>query len=150
MAKLSNKGKGIAFAVLSIFMYSIPLLILALVNLDRLVKTPETALTTFSIIVLLFFFFFAKKVVKGFCKVLTPLGFGSIVVFFIALALNNILADLVTISIYSLIGSVLAWVPYQISVVFVENSVEVNGKKPENMTIRQACTKMLGQSLLDN
>lgn len=147
--RLNNKGKGIVFAILSIFLYSIPLVVLAIINKDRLLNSPKTTLTTFSIVGLLFFFFFAKKVVKGFCKVLTPLGFGSIVVLLVSLALNNVLSDLVTISTYSLIGSVLAWIPYQISAVFVEYSAKNHEKETEPLTVKQACVKMFGQSIFD-
>ena len=78
--KLNNKGKGVAFAALSIFLYAIPLIVLAIIKRDELFKTGETALSSLSIIMLLFFIVYAKKVVKSFCKILTPLGFGSLVI----------------------------------------------------------------------
>jgi FtsH-binding integral membrane protein len=149
MKKLNNKGKGIAFAILSIFIYSIPLVVLAILNHDRLFKTTETALTTFSVVGLLFFLFFAKKVVKGFCKVLTPFGFGSLVVMIISLGIKSFLDDLFIISVYSVIGSIMAWIPYQIGQVFNDNTEEKDGKPPKTLTVKQAFDKAMGSSIFE-
>lgn len=149
MTKLNNKGKGIAFAILSIIAYCIPLIILAILNKEKLITSPQTALTTFSVLALVFFFFFARKILKSFCKILTPLGFGSLILLLFSLALDSLLADLVMISAYSLIGSVLAWVPYQIGQVFLENSKAENGETPKTLTVKEACVKMFGQSIFD-
>lgn len=147
--KLNNKGKSVVFATLSVFLYSLPLIGLAIIKSDELFKSTETALSAFSIIILLFFFFFAKKVVKSVCKVLTPLGFGSLLMFFISLGLRSFLDDLFIISLASLIGSILAWTPFQISVIFGNNIEDGNGNPLPTITVKTAVGKFFGGSLVE-
>lgn len=147
--KLNNKGKGVAFATLSICLYAIPLIILGIIKRDELFKTSETALSSLSVVMILFFCFFAKKVVKSFCKALTPLGFGSLVVLLVALGLKSFLDDLVTISLASIIGSVLAWYPYQIGGIFTQNEKDANGNEKAPLSFKQANAQLFSISLFE-
>ena len=145
--KLNNKGKGVAFATLSILAYAIPLIILAIIKHDKLFKTTETALTSLSTIMLLFFVVYAKKVVKTFCKVLTPLGFGSLVILLVSLGLQSFLDDLTLISIASLVGSIVAWYPYQIATIYTENAVDKDGNIKPTMSLREVNSRLLSLNL---
>lgn len=147
--KLNNKGKGVAFATLSILVYAIPLIILAVIKRDELFKTTETALSSLSVIMLLFFIIYAKKVVKSFCKVLTPLGFGSLVILLVSLGLKSFLDDLTLIAIASIVGSIIAWYPYQIATIYNENILDKDGNELQTLTLQEANAKLLSLNIIE-
>lgn len=147
--KLNNKGKGVAYATLSILLYSIPLIILGVIKREDLFTTAETSLTSLSVTMLIFFVVFAKKVVKGFCKALTPLGFGSLIVLLVSLGLKAFLDDLSLIATASLVGSILAWYPYQIAQVFSANNLDANGNEKAPLSFKQANAKLFSISLTE-
>lgn len=125
--KLTNQGRAVLFAVLAVILYIIPFGVLIGFKWDSVFKSTKAALSLFSVTVLLFIFFFVKKVVKTLCKLLTPIGFGSLLVLIISFAISSYLQDLTIIATASVIGSVLAWYSYQISSIYSKYSKDENG-----------------------
>ena len=150
MKKLTNQGKAFMWGAAAIAIYAVPLLILAIIKKDKLFMQGETALTFFSIILIIFFIAFAKKVVKALCKVLTPLGFGSLVVLVVSLGLRALMDDLFLISLASLCGAVAAWYPYQLAGVYNRNAYDQNGdvKKTVGLSFKEANEKLFQISLV--
>lgn len=149
MKNLTNQGKAFCFAFLSILLYSIPLIVLAIIKSDDLFKTTETALSFFSVVLLLCFIFFAKRVVKSLCKALTPLGFGSIIILLVSLGLKSFLDDLSLIAVASLIGACLSWYPYQIFIIYNKVAYNEDGtvKKSETLTFKEAHNQLFNISI---
>lgn len=150
MKKLTNQGKSIVWGAAAIAIYAVPLVILAIVKRDKLFTSGETALTFFSIMLIIFFIAFAKKVVKALCKVLTPLGFGSLIVLLVSIGLRALMDDLFIISLASFCGAVAAWYPYQIAGVYSRNAYDQNGnvKKTVGLSFTEANEKLFQISII--
>ena len=131
-------------------MYAVPLIVLAIIKRDKLFMNGETALTFFSIMLIVFFIAFAKKIVKALTKVLTPLGFGSLIVLIVAVGLRSLMDDLVVIALASLCGAVAAWFPYQIAAVYSRNAYDANGNvlRTVGMPFKEACRKLFQISII--
>lgn len=125
--KLTNQGKAVVSAAIAVILYLIPFGVLIAFKWDSVLKSPHAALSLFSITALLFVFFFVKKLVRTLCRLLTPVGFGSLMVLLVSLAINSYLKDLTIIATASVIGSVFAWYPYQLASVFSKHSRDENG-----------------------
>lgn len=147
--KLTNQGRAVLFAALAVILYIIPFGVLIAFKWDSVFKSTKAALSLFSVTVLLFIFFFVKKVVKTLCKLLTPVGFGSLLVLIISFAISSYLQDLTIIATASVIGSVLAWYPYQISAIYSKYSKDENGDviKAAAMDFKTANDKLFQVSI---
>lgn len=147
--KLTNQGKAVISAAIAVVLYLIPIGVLVAFKWDSVLKSPHAALSLFSVTVLLFVFFFLKKVVKTLCKLLTPVGFGSLVVLLVSLAINSYLNDLTIIATASVIGSVLAWYPYQLAAVYSRYSRDEHGDviKAAGMDFKTANDKLFQISI---
>ena len=150
MKKLTNQGKSFVWGAAAIALYAVPLISLAIVKRDKLFMNGETALTFFSIMLIVFFIAFAKKIVKALTKVLTPLGFGSLVVLLVAVGLRSLMDDLYLIALASLLGSVAAWFPYQIAAVYSRNAYDQNGDviRTAGFSFKIACRKLFQISII--
>ena len=150
MRKLTNQGKSFVWGAAAIALYAVPLIVLAIIKRDKLFMNGETALTFFSIMLIVFFIAFAKKIVKALTKVLTPLGFGSLIVLIVAVGLRSLMDDLVVIALASLCGAVAAWFPYQIAAVYSRNAYDANGNvlRTVGMSFKEACRKLFQISII--
>lgn len=141
---LTNKGKGVLWYALAVLLYAIPLIVLAIINKDKLFKNAETGLTFFSVAIILAFVIFAKKIVKKICAITTVGVFGSLVVLIISVALKNFVGDIYYIALASLIGALLAWYPTQIGRVFNQYALNEDGSLRNDLTFKQANKLLFG------
>lgn len=141
---LTNKGKSVIFSVLAVVLYAIPLVVMAIINKDKLFKNAETSLTFLSVGLIIAFVLFAKKVVKKICNITTIGVFGSLVVLIVSLALKNFLDEIYLISLTSLIGALIAWYPTQISRVYNKYALTDDGKPRNDITFKQANKLLFG------
>ena len=150
MKKLTNQGKSFIWGTTAIFLYTVPLVALAIIKRDKLFANGETVLSFFSILLIVFFIAFVKKIVKALIKILTPLGFGSIVVLLVAFGLRSLMDDLYLIALVSLLGSVAAWFPYKIAAFYYQNAYDEdrNVKRTVGMTFKEVCDKLFQISLI--
>lgn len=125
--KLTNQGKAAVYAAIAVLLYLIPFAVVLIYNREKVFKTPQAALSLFSITAILFVLFFVKKLVKTLCEILTPIGFGSLIALLVSMALTSYLTDLTLIATASVIGSALAWYPYQIAATYSRYSKDGNG-----------------------
>lgn len=142
--KYSNRAKAILFTGIALLLYLIPLVILAIINRERLFKEAGTSLTLFSILIIIFFVIFAKKLVKQICGVITVAGFASIVMLLLSVAIRSFVDDLFMISIVSLIGAVLAWYPTRVAQTFNEFAKDENGKLRADLTLKEVNNILFG------
>ena len=147
--KLTNQGKAVVSAAIAVILYLIPFGVLIVFKWDSVFKSPHAALSLFSITALLFVFFFVKKLVRTLCRLLTPVGFGSLMVLLVSLAINSYLKDLTIIATAGVIGSVLAWYPYQLASVFSKHSRDENGNviKAAGMDLKTANDRLFQVSI---
>lgn len=150
MKKLTNQGKAFMWGAAAIAIYAVPLVVLAIIKRDKLFTSGETALTFFSLMLIIFFIAFAKKIIKAICKVLTPLGFGSLIVLIVSLGLRAMMDDIFIISLASLCGAVAAWYPYQLAGVYNRNAYDQNGdvKKTVGLSFKEANEKLFQISII--
>lgn len=141
--KMTNQGKALFWSLIAIFVFVAPLAALAIKNSDKLLKTPETTLTFFSIALIVLFLVFAKKVIKALCKVLTAPFFGCLVGFLICLGLKALTSDLTLIFAAGLLGSALAWAPFQIAGLYNKCAEEdkANGNRVAGYTLKELLAK---------
>lgn len=123
----TNRAKAIFFAFLSCVAYLIPLIICAIINSEKLFKDTGTSLTFFSVLSIIFFIIFAKKLVKKICGVITVVGFASLVMLILSVAVRNLIDQLYVISIASLIGACLSWLPTRIATEYNKNAKDDKG-----------------------
>lgn len=146
MRKYSNKAKAILFTSIALLLYLIPIVVIAIINKDRLFKETGTSLTFFSVLCLVFFLIFAKKLVKQICGVITIAGFASIVMLVLSLAIKSLVDNLMLISIASIIGATLAWYPTKVAQIFSECSKDQNGMLRADLTFRDVNNVLFGIS----
>lgn len=142
--KLTNRGYELLFRAAAIVTYAIPLIVVAIINRGRLLNSPRTTLTFFSLMLIIFFVVFAKKTIKRICKSVTPLLFGSIIAIILSLGIRSFANDIVVVAFASAIGAVCAWYPYQLSEVYARNAYDDKGNpiKEQGLTVGEA-TKIL-------
>lgn len=140
----TNRAKSIFFALLACVAYSIPLIICAIINSEKLFKDTGTSLTFFSVLLIIFFIIFAKKLVKKICGAVTVVGFASIVMLILSVAVRNLVDQLYIISIASVIGAVLAWLPTQIATVFSKYSKDNKGVLKADLTLKDVLQQLFG------
>lgn len=142
--KATNRAKALAFALIALLCYLIPLVIMAIYNRDKLFKDTGTSLTFFSILIIVFFVFFAKKLVKQICGVITVAGFVSLVMVILSVALKSFMDDLLTISLASLVGAILSWYPTRIAGTFNDFAKDDNGKLRSDLTVKDVNNIIFG------
>lgn len=147
--KLTNQGKAAVYAAIALLLYIVPFIIVMIYHREKIFKSPKAALSLFSITALCFVLFFLKNLVKTLCKILTPIGFGSMIALLISLALTSYLTDLTLIATASVIGSVLAWYPYQLAATYSRHSKDENGDviKAVGMDFKTANDKLFQISI---
>lgn len=140
----TNRAKAILFAIIAGVAYAIPLAICAIINSEKLFKDTGTSLTFFSVLLIIFFVIFAKKLVKKICGAVTVIGFASIVMLILSVAVRNLIDQLYIISIASVIGAVLAWLPTQIATVFAKYSKDDKGALKADLTLKDVLQQLFG------
>lgn len=149
--RLTNQGLSLVWGAVALFAYAAPLISVAIVKRDKIFANGTTALTFFSVVLIVLFVIFAKKIVKRICKVLTPLWFGSLVFLLVVLGLRSLLDDLYIIALASLIGSIIAWYPYQLAGVYNKRAYDENGDviKTRGLTFKEANAKLFQISIVE-
>ena len=144
--KLTNQGKAAVYATVALLLYIVPFIIVMIYHREKIFKSPKAALSLFSITALCFVLFFLKNLVKTLCKILTPIGFGSLIALLVSLALTSYLTLIATASV---IGSVLAWYPYQLAATYSRHSKDENGDviKAAGMDFKTANDKLFQISI---
>lgn len=149
MKKLTNQGKSWVCAVLTFVLYCIPFAVLVIMYNDKIFKNTTNQLTLFSILIIVFCLIFAKKVVKKLAFAFTPLLFGSVIGLVIVCGLQCFFDDLRLILFTSCVGSVLAWYPYQLTVVYNKHAFDEKGDvvRTTGLTLKQANSKIFQISI---
>lgn len=140
----TNRAKALLFGFVAVLLYLIPLVVLAILNWERLTENKGTGLTLFSVLIIVFFLFFAKKLVKQICGVITIAGFASLVMIILSLILKSFMDDLFIISIASLIGAVLAWYPTQVATVFNDFAKDDKGNLRSDLNLKTVNNVIFG------
>lgn len=140
----TNRAKAFLFGLIAGLFYIIPLVITAIINGEKLFKDTGTSLTFFSVLLIIFFVIFAKKLVKKICGAVTIVGFTSIIMLVLSIAIKNIVDQLFIISVASVIGSVLAWLPTRIANEFFKNAKADNGDLRADLSVKQVLHNIFG------
>lgn len=103
---------------------------------DKLFKDVGTSLTFFSILFIVFFLIFAKKIVKQICGVTTVVGFASLIMLILSIAIRNIVEQINIVATASLVGSALAWYPMRVASEFFKLSKDDKGFLRADLTLK--------------